>query len=108
MQKQTYRSDKAIVANSAKNRKKADKKRKAREKKISDSDGSSVEGDNLIRTDMLFESFDESCNDSGLASSLEESMSLEFDEVACSNVMMDDVETNPFKLLDEYIFQMDF
>merc|ERR1719186_1731570 len=77
LQKQTYRVDSAIVANSAKNKRKAERKRKALEKRNSESESevSSVDDKQLktpeIKLDETPEgSYEDSSNDSGLASSL--------------------------------------
>eukprot|EP00092_Neocalanus_flemingeri_P107779 GFUD01138341.1.p1 GENE.GFUD01138341.1~~GFUD01138341.1.p1 ORF type:complete len:321 (+),score=73.72 GFUD01138341.1:45-1007(+) len=110
VQEQTYVVNSVILANSAKNKKKAEKKRKSREKRSSESDWSIVNEVPEITLDEFPEgSFDDSSYDSGMASSLEESVNLDFDAVNFSDMLMDDVEgTNPFKNCDENIFNMDF
>jgi len=118
VQEQTYRVDSAIVANSAKNKKKAEKKRKALERKISESESevsvSSVDDKHLKRPAIKLDensegSFEDSSNDSGMASSFEESVSLDFDGVNFSDNIEDDEDNNnPFKMYNECIFNMDF
>jgi len=118
VQEQTYRVDSAIVANSAKNKKKAEKKRKALERKNSESESevsvSSVDYKHLKRPEIKLDansegSFEDSSNDSGMASSFEESVSLDFDGVNFSDNIEDDEDNNnPFKMFNEYIFNMDF
>ena len=118
VQKQTYRVDSAIVANSAKNKKKAEKKRKALERKNSESESevsaSSVDEKHLKRPEIKLDensegSFEDSSNDSGMASSFEESVILDFDGVSFSDNIEDDEDNNnPFKMFNECIFNMDF
>ena len=111
LQKQTYRVDSAIVANSAKNKRKAERKRKALEKRNSESESEVSSGDDKqlnppeIKLDETPEgSYEDSSNDSGLASSLEESVNLNFDGVKFS----DEEDNNPLQMFHEYIFNMDF
>jgi len=120
VQKQTYSVNSAIVSKTAKNKKKAEKKRKALEKRSSESDASSVDEKVIIRqiakSDISGESFDDFCNDSGLASSLEESMNLNVgvalatsEDDNCSEMLLKEgVDNNPFKSSNEYIFNLDF
>ena len=103
--------DSAIVANSAKNKRKAEKKRKALEKRNSESESElSIVDDKQLKTPEIKldetpeGSFEDSSNDSGLASSLEESVNLNFDGVKFS----DDEDNNPLQMFHEYIFNIDF
>lgn len=122
VQSQTYSVNSAIVTNTAKNKKKAEKKRKALEKRSSESDASSVDEKVMIRqitqSDISGQTYDDSSNDSGLASSLEESMNLNFghglalatsEDENCSEMLLKEgVDDNPFKISNEYIFNLDF
>lgn len=115
VQKQTYSVNSAIVSKTAKNKKKAEKKRKALEKRSSESDASSVDEKVIIRQ-FSGETFDDYSNDSGLASSFEESMNLNVgaalatsEDDNCSEMLLKEgVDNNPFKISNEYIFNLDF
>jgi len=110
VQKQTYTVGSAVLPNTAKNRKKAEKKRRASEKRNSESDASSVEEKYLHSQRTILDKtpegpYDDANNDSGIASSFEESVCLHFDEAM---LMEDGEDNNPFTSCSEFIFNMEF
>jgi len=111
VQRQIFNTNSAILSNTAKNKRKAAKKRKALERKISEMEVSSVEESTLDNkanpiADITIESLDDSSNDSGLASSLEESISLNFDEEVAEDIngWKND---SLLKISNEFIFDLD-
>jgi len=112
VQRQIFNTNSAILAKTAKNKKKALKKRKAQERRISEIEASSVEGttlesEDIVKTGITVESFDDCSNDSGFASSLEESTSLNFDDVG-EDMAYDEEEDSLLKISNEFIFDLDF
>jgi len=113
VQRQTFNTNSAPTPNTAKNKKKAAKKRKALERRISEVEASSVDesvldSEDIVNTNMSVESFDDSSNDSGLASSLEESSNINFCDKMSENCLDDGDEDSPLKISNEYIFELDF
>lgn len=113
VQRQTYNTNSAPTPNTAKNKKKAAKKRKALERRISEVEASSMDesvldSEAIVNTNMSVESFDDSSNDSGLASSLEESSNINFCDKMSENCLDDGDEDSPLKISNEYIFELDF
>jgi len=113
VQRQIFNTNSAILAKTAKNKKKATKKRKAQERRISEMEASSsvdettVESGDIVKTGITVGSFDDCCNDSGLASSLEESISLSFYDVA-EDIVHDGEDDSLLKISNEFIFDLDF
>jgi len=112
VQRQIFNTNSAILAKTAKNKKKALKKRKAQERRISEIEASSVEettleSEDIVKTGITVESFDDCSNDSGFASSLEESTSLNFDDVG-EDMAYDEEEDSLLKISNEFIFDLDF
>jgi len=112
VQRQIFNTHSAILAKTAKNKKKALKKRKAQERRISEMEASSVEettleSEDIVKTGITVESFDDCCNDSGFASSLEENTSLNFDDVG-EDMAYDEEEDSLLKISNEFIFDLDF
>lgn len=67
-------------------------------------DETTVESGDIVIT---VESFDDCCNDSGLASSLEETISLSFYDVA-EDIVHDGEDDSLLKISNEFIFDLDF
>jgi len=113
VQRQIFNTNSAILAKTAKNKKKATKKRKARERRISEMEASSsvdettVESGDIVKTGITVGSFDDCSNDSGLASSLEESISLSFYDVA-EDIVHYGEDDSLLKISNEFIFDLDF
>jgi len=112
VQRQIFNTNSAILAKTAKNKKKAIKKRKAQERRISEMEASSVEETTVVSEDMdktgiTVESFDDCSNDSGLASSLEENISLTFYDEG-EEMVHDEQEDSLLKISNEFIFDLDF
>jgi len=112
VQRQIFNTNSAILAKTAKNKKKAIKKRKAQERRISEMEASSVEettvvSEDIVKTGITAESFDDCSNDSGFASSLEENTSLNFDDVG-EDMVYDEEEDSLLKISNEFIFDLDF
>jgi len=112
VQRQIFNTHSAILAKTAKNKKKALKKRKAQERRISEMEASSVEettleSEDIVKTGITVESFDDCSNDSGFASSLEENTSLNFDDVG-EDMAYDEEEDSLLKISNEFIFDLDF
>ena len=101
----------ALLANSAKNRKKAEKKRRCQERRNSESDSSSLDTARLSESqeDSDTARLSESQEDSGFASSLEESIAMEdlgseVEEAAAKMIS----EATGLEAPWEVIFDMDF
>jgi len=107
VQRQTYNTNSAPTPNTAKNKKKAAKKRKALERRISEVESSSMD-ESVLDSEATVESFDDSSNDSGLASSLEESSNINFGDKMSEKCLDDGDNDSPLKISNEYIFDMDF
>jgi len=103
IQKQIYDINSAIIAKTAKNKKKAEKKRKAQEKRISESSGSSFE--DKVLSDALANNSLNMSNDSGLASSLEESFDT---SIQCTRSDDGCVSLSNEQLLQDNIFKIEF
>jgi len=113
VRRQTYNTNSAPTPNTAKNKKKAAKKRKALERRNSEVEASSMDesvldSKTIVNTNMSVESFDDSSNDSGLASSLEESSNINLGDKKSENCFDDGDEDSPLKISNEYIFELDF
>ena len=99
VQQLSYNIDSAIIAKTAKNKRKAAKKKRALEKKnSSESDASSLEEKHLLNN---LSTSTESCNDSGLASSFEESL------VISDNEVIEEEDDSNTTAVEEYIFNID-
>ena len=70
-------------------------------------DETTVESRDIVKTCITVGSFDDCCNDSGLASSLEESISLSFYDVA-EDIVHDGEDDSLLKISNEFIFDLDF
>jgi len=126
VQQQFYRTNSTILANTAKNKRKADKKKRALERRMSEGDAGSLETDNKIGQKGMTTSSsadlssltkgweDESHEDSGLASSYEEMVVLT-GEVGNNNVnnnktkakKMTKKRSKQFQMTNELIFDLD-
>eukprot|EP00092_Neocalanus_flemingeri_P027723 GFUD01030094.1.p1 GENE.GFUD01030094.1~~GFUD01030094.1.p1 ORF type:complete len:817 (+),score=214.70 GFUD01030094.1:323-2773(+) len=125
VQQQFYRTNSTILANTAKNKRKAEKKKRAFERRMSEGDAGSLETeDKLEKKGMSTSSSvdlsnltkgweDESHEDSGLASSYEEMVVLTGDAVNCNNnnktkaKKMTKKRSKQFQMTNELIFDLD-
>jgi len=126
VQQQFYRTNSTILANTAKNKRKAEKKKRALERRMSEGDAGSLETDNKLEKKGMSTSSsvdlsnltkgweDESHEDSGLASSYEEMVVLTGDAVNNNNTntktkakKMTKKRSKQFQMTNELIFDLD-
>jgi len=111
VQQQLYRINSSIVAKTAKNKKKAEKKKKAVSRRLSESDTVDLkepEGHHPLQTSRSLDSFSQDYHeDSGLASSFEENMVIDSGSTKVKTKRRTKKRTKTFEMSNDLIFDLD-